>query len=368
MLFDLPPALIGKLYQQKPISRSEEEWRIVAIDISQDTGLVFDESSQQLIGQPLLVGEHHVMIRYQAQLYQQWGETQSSYCLLVISPDPRSLWQNIPSDPQQLYAKPDSASQSIISSHIKMLAASQRGRSHAHKGQSREDDFFIAAGEHWQLAIVADGAGSAKYSRYGSQLICQTIGRFLSKVLTQPMIDIKLELKNALNEAVCALENEAAAQQVDVKDYASTVLAVLCYFDSQQQDYVYWTVAVGDGAIAWYQPQTEQMKLLNTPDTGDYAGETRFLSNDVLMQQNIINCYRSKAFMPCLLMTDGVSDAFFDSDNALKSHQVWRDLWQNLQKNQALDDDKNMLEWLDFWSRGNHDDRTLVLILGKEHG
>ena len=67
-------------------------------------------------------------------------------------------------------------------------------------------------------------------------------------------------------------------------------------------------------------------------------------------------------------MTDGVSDAFFDSDNALKSHQVWRDLWQNLQKNQALDDDKNMLEWLDFWSRGNHDDRTLVLILGKEHG
>ena len=128
MLFDLPPALIGKLYQQKPISRSEEEWRIVAIEISPDTGLVFDESSQQLIGQPLLVGEHHVMIHYQAQLYQQWGETQSSYCLLVISPDPRSLWQNIPSDPQQLYAKPDSASQSIISSHIKMLAASQRGR------------------------------------------------------------------------------------------------------------------------------------------------------------------------------------------------------------------------------------------------
>lgn len=368
MIFDLPPALIGKLYQQKPISRSKEELRIVAIEMSQDTGLVFDESSQQLIGQPLLVGEHHLVIHYQAQWYQQWGETHRSDCLLVINPDPRSLWQNIASDPQQLYAKPDSASQSIISSHIKVLAASQRGRSHAHKGQSREDDFFIAASEHWQLAIVADGAGSAKYSRYGSRLICQTIGRFLSTVLAQPMIDIKLELKNALSEAVCALEDEAAAQQANVKDYASTVLAVLCYFDSQQQDYVYWTVAVGDGAIALYQPQTEQMKLLNTPDTGDYAGETRFLSNDVLMQPNIINCYRSKAFMPCLLMTDGVSDAFFDSDNALKSHQAWRDLWRNLQKNQALDDDKNMLEWLDFWSRGNHDDRTLVLILGKEHG
>jgi serine/threonine protein phosphatase PrpC len=80
-----------------------------------------------------------------------------------------------------------------------MLAASQRGRSHAHKGDAREDDFFIATGEGWCIAIVADGAGSAKYSRYGSQLICHTIGQFLVKVLAQPipvhMQNMELEVK-----------------------------------------------------------------------------------------------------------------------------------------------------------------------------
>jgi hypothetical protein len=34
-------------------------------------------------------------------------------------------------------------------------------------------------------------------------------------------------------------------------------------------------------------------------------------------------------------------------------------------QNQALSDDKNLLAWLDFWSKGNHDDRTIVVIVEK---
>jgi hypothetical protein len=162
------------------------------------------------------------------------------------------------------------------------------------------------------------------------------------------------------------IKDEAEAQQADVKDYASTVLVVLCVFDSQQQAYVYWTVAVGDGAIALYWPQTQQVQLLNTPDIGDYAGETCFLSDNNFMQAPI-NSYCSKEFVPCLLMTDGVSDAFFDSDNALKSATAWQNLWCDLQQNQALEDDKKLLNWLDFWSKGNHDDRTLVVMLENTH-
>lgn len=82
------------------------------------------------------------------------------------------------------------------------------------------------------------------------------------------------------------------------------------------------------------------------------------------MQAPITN-YCTKEFVPCLLMTDGVSDAFFDSDNALNCDQAWQYLWQYLQQHQALDDDKNLLSCLDFWSKGNHDDRTLVVILEK---
>lgn len=366
MMFDLAPAPMGTLYAKRPFSRDSKIFRIVAIDIKPETGLVFDEQSQQLTGHPLVLGEHQVMIHYQIQHGQEWGVINSCYASLVINPDPRSLWKNIPSDATQIYAKPDSASQIIKSPSLTVLAASQRGRSHAHKGAAREDDFFIATGEGWCIAIVSDGAGSAKYSRFGSQLICNTIGQFLVKALARPipvyMQNMQLELRGALGLALCLIEDEAKTQQADVKDYASTVLVLVCVFDSQQQDYVYWTVAVGDGAIALYWPQTQQVKLLNMPDTGDYAGETHFLSDANFMSASI-SSYRTKAFVPCLLMTDGVSDAFFDSDNALKSATAWQHLWQDLQQNHALDDDKNLLAWLDFWSKGNHDDRTLVAIM-----
>ncbi|MBK6756858.1 MAG: protein phosphatase 2C domain-containing protein [Moraxellaceae bacterium] len=89
---------------------------------------------------------------------------------------------------------------------------------------------FYCYREHWQLAIVADGAGSAKYSRYGSRLICNTIGQFLVKALTRPipvhMQNMVHELRGALGLGLCLIEDEAEAQQADIKDYASTVLVV----------------------------------------------------------------------------------------------------------------------------------------------
>lgn len=365
MIFTLVPASVGQFYRQL-LTNDSQQLRVVAVDIAAETGLTFNEQEQSLIGQPLTVGQYPIVIYYQLIIENQYSTIKTSHSQLIISPDPRSLWKNIPSNSQEIYAKADSRSQSLHNAHYKILAASQRGRSHAHKGQFREDDFFIAQSENWHLAIVADGAGSAKYSRYGSWLICQTIGQFLQQALSKQMTtnlqDIKLAFRAALAAALSAIEHEAENQQTSVKDYASTVLAVLCYFDSQQQQYIYLTLAVGDGAIALYHPQTAQAQLLNTPDSGDYAGETRFLSAESLAIAQVKQ-YSQADFWPCLLMTDGVSDAFFDSDNALKSAKAWQHLWQFLQQHQALDNDKNLLNCLDFWSKGNHDDRTLVAIL-----
>lgn len=368
MQFTLPPAAVAKFYSHSPVNNTEQELRIVAIDIDPKTGLVFDENSQQLTGEPLLLGQHTVTIYYQLVIDSQLSTIKNCQAMLVINPDPRSLWKNIPSDATQLYAKLDAASHTLQNTQIKILAASQRGRSHAHKGDAREDDFFIAQGKDWHLAIVADGAGSAKYSRYGSALICFTIGEFITTALQNSLdVDLKALIKNALAQSWQVLQNQAKQQQHQVKDYASTVLLVLYYFDANTQEYVTASIAIGDGAIALYQPKTGQVHLLNTPDTGSYAGETRFLSDEVL-EHLAVNNYRSTEFIPCLLMTDGVSDAFFESDNALKSPQAWHDLWNNLHNNNALDNERNLLAWLDFWSVGNHDDRTLVAILDNNHG
>ena len=69
-----------------------------------------------------------------------------------------------------------------------------------------------------------------------------------------------------------------------------------------------------------YMAANAASKIVEYADTGTYAGETHFLSDANFMNAPI-SSYRTKAFVPCLLMTDGVSDAFFDSIMPLKAQQ-----------------------------------------------
>ena len=79
------------------------------------------------------------------------------------------------------------------------------------------------------------------------------------------------------------------------------------------------------------------------------------------------------------LMTDGVSDPFFETDTKLNSSTEWdsfvlsdadvddgpRSLKEVL-LNEGDDAADRLLKWLSFWSRGNHDDRTLAVLLPRE--
>lgn len=73
-------------------------------------------------------------------------------------------------------------------------------------------------------------------------------------------------------------------------------------------------------------------------------------------------------FTAFLLMTDGV---FLIRNSrpkpALANLSAWDALWDDLQAGAGLSTadehpDQKLLEWLDFWSQGNHDDRTIALI------
>jgi hypothetical protein len=67
-------------------------------------------------------------------------------------------------------------------------------------------------------------------------------------------------------------------------------------------------------------------------------------------------------------MTDGVSDPKFETDNNLINPNKWDELWNDLLENgvELTDDNENakdqLLDWLDFWSPGNHDDRTIAIL------
>lgn len=80
-------------------------------------------------------------------------------------------------------------------------------------------------------------------------------------------------------------------------------------------------------------------------------------------------------FTALFLMTDGISDPMFETDKNLNDYAKWEEFYNNL-KNGFPDDEiggvdlsddneaakDQLLGWLDFWSPGNHDDRTIAIL------
>ncbi|MDR3204730.1 MAG: hypothetical protein LBV23_08305 [Deltaproteobacteria bacterium] len=79
------------------------------------------------------------------------------------------------------------------------------------------------------------------------------------------------------------------------------------------------------------------------------------------------------------MATDGITDAYFPSESSVLKEENWLKFWD---KTLRLGDDQHnppcpeifepqvsskekadsLLKWLNFWSVGNHDDRTILIV------
>lgn len=90
---------------------------------------------------------------------------------ILVNEDPKKLW--VRNDPPSAspFMKALYVSESNEGRTIRFLAASRRGRAHEQNGTFRDDDFgfWVSPNDDAHLVVVADGAGSARYSREGSR-------------------------------------------------------------------------------------------------------------------------------------------------------------------------------------------------------
>jgi len=389
--FKLPNATVGKGYQATVESTSEQPIKVLAIEGLEELGLTYSVEENSLIGEPEKAGEYELLISYQ----QLDTPSQAPLTLgfnLVINNDPRSLWKSIDSDKTVKYWKQDVDAFGCEGLYgWKMVAASKRGRSHAHVGSCRDDDFAIkiSTEQAWHLLAVADGAGSSEYSREGARIIVnnsleiietqlQQVDESLTELMNGWQQDPTQENEQALKQLlydvfspaiIDSVEKLTALAKADEKayrDYYSTLLiAAHKPLANGQFTIAYW---VGDGVLGIYQQQ-EKIHLLGEGDSGEYAGQTRFLDDDACEPEDLMNRIRfsfDKDFTALVLMSDGITDPLFETDNRLKNLDDWDDFWQhNIQPQLAETPEKTaeqLVEWLDFWSAGNHDDRTIAML------
>lgn len=307
-----------------------------------------------------------------------------------IIPDPKSLWKNLPSDSTARFHKPDKSEQLVESEAFITFASSVRGRSHAHKGTHRDDDFCMLSDESsgWMISCVADGAGSCKFSRQGAYIASKKSVSVLKETLQGPYGE-RLEaavtgdnaestgecLQNTIVKAVYsgykAIFDSMDAEQGDtVKDFSTTL--ILSAIKKVADGYLLFSFWIGDGGIFVLNGSNEP-KLLGVPDSGQYAGQTRFLDGRLFEGHEIydrIKFEKVNDLRALILATDGITDAWFETEAMLENSESWNTLWPELEqivdgadKSESL---QNLTDWMDFWSPGNHDDRTILITLPKE--
>lgn len=371
--------------------------------------LTFGEDGKcSLCGKPNKAGDFTLTLRYKTVD----GEPVSEQAIpIAFNPNPRDLWKNIPTDKNIPYFKPDSDTGYIKveaeadgSPEKDIVAASQRGRSHAQEGKARDDHFslFHCEKSDWYIIAVADGAGSARYSRKGSEVACTTVIEHCKNLLvdnpdfedsirkyesdrenkekrtdaTRHVIDIVFEGAKKAHEAV--KKAAEANEEATLKDFATTLMFAVC------KKYNFgWFIAsfwVGDGAMCLFDANNKTAKLLGTPDEGEFSGQTRFLTMPEIFRDPDVVTKRLRMaivddFTALFLMSDGVSDPMFETDKNLNDYAKWEEFYNNL-KNGFPDDEiggvdlsddneaakDQLLGWLDFWSPGNHDDRTIAIL------
>lgn len=396
----IPNGSVNKPYQ---VVVDFEKWNMGDVILSEwkglaEIGLTYNSERKTIEGNPTVSGDHKIQLHF----FLEGEPIHVKILNLIINPDPRSLWKDLPSDVNDPYAKADDATACALIGDRKLVVSSKRGRSHKNAGTFRDDDFafYNFDDKGWSLIAVADGAGSSAFSRKGAEIACNATIEYFKQYFAE---NKEKEIEDAAPDAITAIakkhmyqavkyvfgqikeeaEQHAAANPAlfnhknkTVLDYYHTTLifALLKRFDF---GYLIMTFGVGDCPIVLL--KEEEVKLLNRLDVGEFGGGTRFVTQAAIFHSKEIpmesrfNVTIEQDFSYLFLMTDGIYDPKFEVEYNLEQLAHWKDFLEDLQGNneakavvdftQPLTEvAKSLSGWMDFWSPGNHDDRTLAII------
>ena len=278
-----------------------------------------------------------------------------------------SLWQYHPVPQDEPDAAPEYKTEEKRIGMAEFVAARVRGKKHKHEATNCDDWFAVAAVGDIAVLAVSDGAGSKRFSRVGARAASEAaVGSIYERLRT-------LDAANAKNRAAFALPMEEAAfgeacaklgaalhagvldarravlaafhercgqeaytkllgRDLALSDFAATLLVTVAVPVPELGEVLVLSCQVGDGitcAIDTHAPYGKAVKLLGKPDSGDFSGETDFLTSEAMA--DIASLQRRTlvtrgAYDLILTMTDGVADDYF---NEQEMHRLYLDLVAN---------------------------------------
>ena len=239
---------------------------------------------------------------------------------------------------------------------LKIIGARVRGKKHKHEGTNCDDWFEFGSSGAWTIIAVSDGAGSKVFSRIGAKESCETAMKTLSDSLAEHTLKkrdnwsndtfkrdeqtgvfteedleyVQQELHSAMARAYAAVEAKAQeladsaaheallGRKVVMDDLSGTLLLAVhtsVIHEDNERSFVL-ACQIGDGMLAALS-SNGGLKLMGVPDSGEFAGQTEFLTSKKKMAKANLTGKTFPFFGPMqalMVMTDGVADDYFPND------------------------------------------------------
>ncbi|MGH7146843.1 MAG: PP2C family serine/threonine-protein phosphatase [Nitrospiraceae bacterium] len=148
------------------------------------------------------------------------------------------------------------------------------------------------------VAAIADGAGSAALAERGAEIAVETVVPHLQHALEKNRTDFCDFLLDAAILARTAIITEAEREGTGVREYASTLLAIVLSPDGGG------ALQIGDGVIV-VNDGGDEWSWVFWPQKGEYANTSHFLTDEDAIDRLEVEPF-SKAVTDIALMSDGL--------------------------------------------------------------
>lgn len=190
---------------------------------------------------------------------------------------------------------------------IRVIATKITGHLHLAKKTPCQDFYHYACSGNKLVAVVSDGAGSAKYGKIGAKVVCETL---VDVLINTPYKDVKEGVLKAVQIArdklVIHRLNKSKSEK-EILNFSATIVGLFYH----RNHGVFFHI--GDGAgVAVYDAEDNIKYTLSQPQNGRFSCETYFYT-----MKNWRDCLRFTEIGKAeslLLMTDGVTNFALSDD------------------------------------------------------
>ena len=237
----------------------------------------------------------------------------------------------------------------------KIVATSVAGALHNHRKMPCQDCFKHAIGKNL-VAVVSDGAGSAKLGKIGAKIICSTMCDLLKNANFAKAPEIIRQAIRLSREKLMIHRLNPSKSEEGIADFAATLVGVICRGNKG----IFFHI--GDGAAIAVRSGYDDF-IASRPENGNFACETFFYTQQAWLENLRLTFFENASRL--FLMSDGVANFSFTPD-FMQIEQgfvapIDRFLAEAQNKSKAVKALANTLN-APKAQRINSDDKTLVWI------